>query len=140
MTDELLKQLKQDEGFRAKPYKDTVGKLTIGYGRNLDDVGISQGEAETMLWNDANIVIHSLKVNYPWVTQLSEARFGVLCNMCFNMGLATLSTFTKFLGSVHLGEYEAAAREMEMSRWAQQVGPRAKRLVQQMRTDQWIYQ
>ena len=35
-----------------KPYKDTVGKLTIGVGRNLDDVGIGEEEAEVLLRND----------------------------------------------------------------------------------------
>jgi lysozyme len=44
--------LKRDEGLRLKPYQDTVGKWTIGYGRNLDDRGISKYEAEAMLRND----------------------------------------------------------------------------------------
>ena len=34
----LKNDIKRHEGFRSKPYKDTVGKTTIGYGRNLDDV------------------------------------------------------------------------------------------------------
>jgi lysozyme len=139
MEDELIKQLKGDEGFRPKPYKDTVGKLTVGYGRNLDDVGISEGEAATLLWNDVNIAIHTLKVKLPWVTQLSEARLGVLTNMCFNLGFDTLSQFSKFLTYLKNDDFEGAAQEMEHSRWAQQVGARAQRLILQMRTDQWIY-
>lgn len=43
----MLKVLvKSDEGLSLKPYTDTRGKLTIGYGRNLTDVGISQAEAD----------------------------------------------------------------------------------------------
>ena len=45
----IEEQLMIDEGFRSKPYSDTVGKLTIGYGRNLDDVGITRNEAFQML-------------------------------------------------------------------------------------------
>lgn len=140
MTDELLKQLKQDEGFRGKAYRDTVGKLTIGYGRNLDDVGISEPEASALLWNDANLACRTLAVEMPWTRSLSEARRGVLENMCFNMGIATLKCFPKMLDCIQSGKYEAAAIEMENSKWAKQVGPRAQRLIQQMRTDQWQFQ
>jgi lysozyme len=145
MIDELTKQLKLDEGKVVnhegchKPYKDSVGKLTIGYGRNLDDDGISQGEAEIMLWNDINIAQHSLQVSLPWVTQLSEARFGCLVNMTFNLGLPTLLCFTKMLKAVQSGDYEQAAKEMESSKWAMQVGARAHRLALQMRTNVWQF-
>ena len=33
-------QLKAHDGLRLKPYRDSVGKLTVGVGRNLDDVGL----------------------------------------------------------------------------------------------------
>ena len=44
----VLQQLKLDEGFRAKPYKDTEGVLTIGFGYNLDK-GMSEETAELLL-------------------------------------------------------------------------------------------
>ena len=47
--EKLIAQLKIDEGFRGKPYRCTAGKLTIGFGRNLDDVGASVAESEMML-------------------------------------------------------------------------------------------
>lgn len=139
MSDEIIKQLKLDEGFRSKPYRDTVGKLTIGYGRNLDDVGITDGEAEVLLWNDVNIATRTLKVNQPWTSQLSDARLGVLVNMCFNLGFPTLAQFQRFLTCLKNDNFEEAAREMEDSRWAQQVGDRAQRLMLQMRTDVWQF-
>ena len=33
----LIQQLTRHEGFRGRPYTDTTGHLTIGYGRNLTD-------------------------------------------------------------------------------------------------------
>ena len=42
----LKEQLIRDEGTRLKPYTDTTGHLTIGFGRNLSQVGISLAEAE----------------------------------------------------------------------------------------------
>lgn len=58
--DDIILDLKLDEGLRLKPYRDTVGKLTIGIGRNLDDVGISEAEAEYLLSNDLDRTISDL--------------------------------------------------------------------------------
>ena len=52
----MIGMLKRHEGLRLKPYQDTIGKLTIGYGRNLDDRGISKEEAEYLLRNDISRV------------------------------------------------------------------------------------
>jgi len=54
----LQNTLEHHEGLRLKPYKDSVGKLTIGIGRNLDDVGISKSEALLLLQNDIDVAIH----------------------------------------------------------------------------------
>ena len=42
LINEATEQLKQDEGWRLKPYRCTAGKLTIGYGRNIEDKGITK--------------------------------------------------------------------------------------------------
>ena len=47
-------QIVIDEGKRNKPYRDTVGKLSIGVGRNLDDKGLSDGEIAILLEHDIN--------------------------------------------------------------------------------------
>ena len=44
----IIDDLKRDEGFRAKPYHDSEGKLTIGYGTLIED-GLSEEEAELLL-------------------------------------------------------------------------------------------
>jgi len=134
---DIFEQLRRDEGLRLKPYTDSVGKLTIGYGRNLEDRGIRQNEAEVLLENDVAEVSHQLVNALPWTTQLDEARFGVLINMAFNMGFAELLMFRKTLALVQAGEYAQAAKEMLDSKWAQQVGGRAIRLSKQMETGLW---
>ena len=130
----LLSQLKTDEGFELKPYKDTQGKLTIGYGHNLTDNGISLNIAEQLLQDDINTVTKDLTFKFPWVDKLDEVRRNVLINMCFNMGINTLSTFTDFLTLVNQGKYEAASEDMLETLWAHQVGGRARRLSVQLRT------
>ena len=48
----LIEELKRDEGVRFKPYHCSADKLTIGVGRNLDNVGIRKAESDFLLAND----------------------------------------------------------------------------------------
>ena len=130
--DQLIIELKRDEGLRLLPYRDTVGKLTIGYGRNFDDVGISIAEANNMLLNDINRVLPQLDKSMPWWRDLSEARQRVLCNMAFNLGITKLLKFTKTLKMMQDGNYKQAAEAMRQSLWYRQVGVRAERLAVMM--------
>ena len=137
MLEQLVPQLRRDEGVRLKPYKDTVGKLTIGVGRNLDDVGISAVEADTLLRNDIQRAVQDLNDKLPWTMQLDESRRGVLVNMAFNMGIAGLLQFKNTLAHIQAGRWADAAAGMLASKWATQVGPRATRLAKQMETGVW---
>jgi len=128
----LEEQLFVDEGFRSKPYRDTVGKLTIGIGRNLDDVGISKEEAMFLLRNDVAKAKADLIKNLPWVAGLTQARQEALTNMTFNMGIGTLLKFKNSLALIKAGKYKEASVEMMKSRWAAQVGDRAKRVTKQI--------
>jgi lysozyme len=133
----LADQLKRDEGWKTYPYADTVGKLTIGYGRNLSDVGISPEEGDRLLENDIRAATVSLESHYPWIMGLDSVRQGVLLNMTFNMGIAGLSQFKDFLQKVKDGDYGGASSSMLASKWAVQVGSRAFRLSKQMHTGEW---
>ena len=131
--EKLINLLKKHEGIRLKPYLDTVGKLTIGVGRNLDDVGISKDEAEMMLLNDIDRSIHDLDHHLPWWINLDETRQTVLIDMCFNLGISRLLGFENTLKSIESGNYEIASQQMLQSKWAIQVGNRAKELSQMMK-------
>lgn len=122
-----------DEGIRLKPYIDTVGKPTIGVGRNLEDVGISKDEAMLLLDNDINGAISDLDKLLPWWRSMSDIRQQVLINMCFNLGILRLMGFKKALAAMEAADYATAANEMETSGWYHQVGGRAIRLVSLMR-------
>lgn len=133
----LLEQLKRDEGCRLMPYRDSLGFLTIGYGRCLDRVGISQDEADLLLAHDAKVAEDAVAVNLIGLDHLDEARHAVLVNMTFNLGIGGLLQFRRFLAAVRAGDWPRAANEMRGSRWAEQVGPRAQRLATQMETGEW---
>ena len=129
--------LLRDESLRLKPYRDSVGKLTIGVGRNLDDVGISEAEARVLLANDLEKVRSQIAFMLPWAAKLSAQRMSVLENMAFNMGMARLLGFKIALQFIEVADYDNAAKEMLSSTWATQVGARAQRLAEQMKTGQW---
>lgn len=133
----LIDQLVREEGLQLKPYHDTVGKLTIGIGRNLDDVGISHDEALLLLNNDIDRASAALRSRFPWVINLDDTRQAVLIDMAFNMGVVTLAKFTDTLAHIQSGDYVAASQAMLDSTWAKEVGMRAIRLAEQMRTGEW---
>ena len=128
----LIEQLKIHEGLRLKPYQCTAGKWTIGYGRNLEDNGITKFEAEQLLTHDVAGVIMQLSDAIDGWHCLNEARKAVLVNMAFNMGVNGLMKFKKTLGYVRLKMYKEAGVEMMDSKWSVTVGGRAVELSDQM--------
>lgn len=132
-VDKLYQELRRDEAERTKPYVDSVGKVSIGVGRNLDDVGVRPDEIQLMLKNDVADVIYDLDTRYPWWRKMTTARQNALANMCFNLGIVRLSGFKNMLALLALGKYDQAAAEALNSKWAGQVGDRAKRIAELFR-------
>lgn len=125
-------ELTRDEGKKAKPYKCTAGKTTIGIGRNLDDVGLSDEEISLLFRNDIARCMADLDRNFVWWRQMTDARRRVLVNMVFNLGISRLLQFKNTLAAMAAGDYKAAAAGMRNSLWARQVGARAERLARMM--------
>lgn len=128
--------IKAHEGYRKHPYYCTGNKLTVGYGRNLQDVGIDQAEAEFLLQRDIDKAEASLGVERYWGA-LDSVRKAVLIDMVFNLGWAGFSKFKKLRAALESRDYAEAARQMEDSQWFKQVGSRARRLQAMMLTGQW---
>lgn len=149
----LKELLINHEGVRLKPYKDTVGKWTIGVGRNISDVafsddekiylgipprdifkGITIVEAMYLLDNDIKKAIKDEQEHFDWVGSLDNVRQAVVIDMIFNLGITKFSKFTNTISYIKEGDYEKAADNMLLSLWAKQVGRRAKELSEMMRT------
>ena len=149
----LLQELVKHEGLRLQVYQDTLGIDTIGIGRNLKDRGISKEEldeldiptidhvyeygiteADAMLLaeNDVQIVEEELLRAHPCVEELDAVRQLVLVDMAFNMGVPRLCKFKKMWNAVHEKKFDAAAKEMLDSRWANQVKSRSVKLANAM--------
>jgi lysozyme len=117
--------LKKHEGLELKPYRCTSGKLSIGYGRNLEDRGITPLEAQMMLDHDVAITMPLLASRYEWFECLSPARQIVCINMAYNLGMGGFHGFKKMRKNLAKGLFKEAAAEMLDSNWAKQVGQRA---------------
>ena len=124
--------IKKHEGLRLKPYKCTAGKLSIGYGRNLEDNGISAYEADVLL-NDDIQNCYAQCIKFPFWNKLNEVRQAALLDMCYNLGFARLNGFKKMLKALERLDYKTAAKEMLGSKWARDVKSRATELAELMK-------
>ncbi len=121
MVDQLRTQLIHHEGLRLKPYRCTAGKLTIGVGRNLDDVGITRDEALMMLENDVQDCYADLARIFPGFHRLDPARQYALVDLRFNLGPSRFRTFQRMIAAVNDERWEQAAAELKDSLWWTQV-------------------
>ena len=131
-ADRLRASVSSHEGCRLLPYRDTVGKVTIGYGRNLTDVGISQAEAEQMLAADLAKAEADVRGHIPFFDSLTDARQNALCELAFNMGIMGLLSFHFMLGNLQNGTYRLAAQDLAASLWSKQVGPKRSGDIQKL--------
>lgn len=135
--EKLVWMLKEHEGLRLEPYLCTAGKLTIGYGRNLQDRGISKQEAIYLLENDVAMVLADCEREFEFWDKLDPVRKAVLADMVFNMGIAGVKRFKKMLAAIQEKDWLEAGEQMKDSRWYLQVGRRSKTLKSMMVSGQW---
>lgn len=130
----LRDQIAHHEGFRAKPYRCSAGKLTIGYGRNIEDVGIDRGEADYLLQQDITRCLVDLSL-FPWFHKMNAIRQRAIVDMRFQLGPTRFRGFAKMLDALKRGDYETAADEALDSKWALLDTPaRAKTITEMLRT------
>lgn len=131
--DEMFKQLELHEARKKKPYVCTANKITIGVGRNLTDRGISNAIIDMMLFEDFNLALSDAIKLFPNFSKYSGARQMALVDMSFNLGYNRLSKFMNMRKAIDNGDWVRAADEALNSKWAEQVGQRAKTLADMMK-------
>ena len=135
----LLAELRRDEGVRYSPYLDSVGVKTVGVGHNLEanplelTYPLTDEQVDKILADDLIRVFSGLDRKIGWWRNLSYARQRGLVNFVFNVGLTTALTFKRSINHLKNEYYSAAADEMLNSKWASQVGDRAKRVTELIR-------
>lgn len=158
VTPKGVEQLKKDESLQLRAYPDAHG-FSVGYGfflsnpesRNLfkqatglqdkdfDAVAarktaITAEQANKLLEvslrvadKDARSVVKDFD-SHPTAVQ------DALTNMAYNLGRTRLGGFVNTLADINAKRYEAAAERLKRSKWASQVGGRAKRIIEELKT------
>lgn len=107
---------------RHFPYKCPADKWTLGYGRNIEDIGISANEARDLLDHDINVCLDDL-ATFPWFQALDPIRQRALVNMRFQLGPAGFRGFTQMIVALERGDYVNAAGHARHSKWARADSP-----------------
>lgn len=135
----LIEELRRDEGVRYAPYLDSVGVKTVGVGHNLEAhpleliYPLNDEQVNQILSDDLVRVFSGLDRKIGWWRNLSYARQRGVVNFVFNVGLTTALMFKRSIIHLKNGNFSAAADEMLNSKWACQVGDRAKRVTELIR-------
>ena len=132
-TERLVEEIKQDEGFRGKPYLDTRNMPTIGYGTLLP---ITKEGGELLLRlrlkeKEQRLVRRLAEIGIDLLKQPEEVKSALL-NMAYQMGVGDVMEFKRTLMAVKAGDYKTAQAEMLDSDWARQTPNRAERVANLM--------
>ena len=134
-AESLLDRVKRHEGWRPRPYKCTAGKLTVGYGFNLEDRDLPQSIASlwlAYLLQDAELRLHHLGLLH-WV--LSDVQKEVIVEMMFQLGAPRFMSFVRMCDCLRRGAVDYVPVEMLDSKWAREDCPsRARELADLFRT------
>lgn len=118
--------ISRNEGLKLKPYRCTKGKLTIGYGRNLEERGITEEEARYLLRNDileAELFL-SRFLGDSVLRTINAARMTVLVDMYVNMGPTRLQTFKKMFAAIRDQNWHEAAAQLKDSKYYREDVPK----------------
>ena len=146
----------RNEGKKNAMYKDSLGIPTIGVGFNLKRgdapakiaaLGLSYNnvlagtqtltddQIYSLLDADINVSINqTAKRLFPDFDNIDDDRQVILIDLSFNMGYTRLSGFKNTIAAINSGDWERAADELQDSNWFRQVGNRAIRNVETIRS------
>lgn len=123
----LTEFTKRHEGYRDKPYADTVGKLTGGWGHNLTDNGLPMHVWQIVYDIDEAEALRAAEA-LPYWTDLPDNWRMIVPAMIFQLGAGGFAGFHKLNAALADGDYERARHQMLASNWAAQTPKRAQEL------------
>lgn len=136
----LQKMIAVDEGLKLKPYRCTAGKLTIGYGHNLDDLGISKEIADMLLDEDIQVATTTcLQIFGHQFSKWGENRKLGWINLAFNLGYPRLVQFKNTIKAAQAEDWAGVESGLRRSLWFSQVKSRAERVIAMICRDEYPY-
>lgn len=128
--------IESNEGFSRHIYLDSEGIETIGIGFNLEH-GFTLHECRMILMHRVCVLEERLAETLDCFDKLNDVRKLVLIDMAYNLGIDGLRRFKRMLHAMCEGDYDQAGLEIMDSKYATQVGARAKRNARMMKTGEY---
>ena len=137
--EEIKQRIKEHEGYRDTVYSDSLGFATIGYGHLVlptdnfvEGVTYDKETLEEVFDNDFKIAVDSARdllrnIEHNYII------FGVLVEMCFQLGKPKVSKFNKMFIALKEKDLDKASAEMINSRWHKQTPKRCESLANIMK-------
>ena len=137
--EEIKQRIKEHEGYRDTVYSDSLGFATIGYGHLVlptdnfvEGVAYDKETLEEVFDNDFKIAVDSARdllkdIEHNYII------FGVLVEMCFQLGKPKVSKFNKMFIALKEKDLDKASAEMINSRWHKQTPKRCESLANIMK-------
>jgi len=134
----LKGMIKSHEGLRLKPYKDTRGLPTVGYGHLIKkgedySKGLTQQQANELFDRDFEHHLAQARTTPGWDKASPQQRHAMV-DLAYNMGGSWHKKWPKFSAAAAAGDWDRAAKELQNSRWYKQVKTRAPKIVNMLRT------
>jgi lysozyme len=128
---------KFNEGYREGIYLDSRGYPTTGYGMCLDSSrtykSISEYHETQFLKNYSET-----ERNFDrFGIQLDPVRKAAVVDLIYNLGFNKFLRFNNTISALRTGAWHIAAEHLKDSLWYQQVGDRAERICNLIRTGDW---
>ena len=140
MFDKVKERIKKHEGFRDTIYKDSLGKMTIGWGhlitpqdKLMENTQYSKEFLNNLFEKDFDIACDqamSLIGSY----NICEDAIGVVIEMVFQLGVGNVNKFKNMLEALKESDYAHAAVHMLASNWHKQTPTRCEELAEILRT------
>ena len=129
----LIESIKKHEGFSPVVYKCTAGYDTIGYGKRIKYLKVTEEQAIEWLEEDLGHLHYVLAEKYDWFLSAPSEVKDIVMNMNYKLGVSAFSKFKKTIQYIKVKDYKAASIEMLDSKWARDDTPtRAKELSDRM--------
>lgn len=138
MYEEVKQSIIAHEGKINKIYKDHLGNATFGIGHLVlptddleEDIEYSDDKVMEIFEKDFQIACDDAE-NFIPEQNVNPIAFGIVIEMCFQLGLPRLKGFKRFQYHLNKNDYVNASEEMLDSRWAKQTPNRANSLAEKM--------
>jgi len=102
LTDDLIKDIKQEQGFVSSFYLDPRGYPSVGHGTKLP---LSKEESEILLKVRLDNMVKELLEIKPWIADLETNAQQVVYRLLYTLGLNKLVTYKDFFRALKNRKY-----------------------------------